>query len=64
MRFCNLIFRKIGRLGILLIWFTLNPKDISNIFVIRLASEEVAIDRIGLGLKLLQIILKNPSLVV
>jgi hypothetical protein len=46
-----------------LIWFTLNLKDISNIFVVRLAGEEVSIDRTGLGSKLLQITLKNPSLV-
>ena len=39
MRFRNLIFGKIGRLGLPLIWFTLNPKDIGNIFVVRLAGE-------------------------
>jgi hypothetical protein len=63
MRFRNLIFGKIGRLGIPLIWFTLNPKDIGNIFVVRLAGEEVAMDGTGLGSKLLQMTLKNPSLV-
>lgn len=63
MRFRNLIFGKIGRLGIPLIWFTLNPKDISNIFVVRLAGKEVSMDGTGLTSKLLQITLKNPSLV-
>jgi hypothetical protein len=63
MRFRNLIFRKIGRLGIPLIWFTLNPKDIGNIFVVKLASEEISLDSIGLKSVLLQITLKNPSLV-
>src|SRR6201746_2409933 len=63
MRFRNLIFGKIGRLGIPLIWFTLNPKDIGNIFVVRLAGEEVSMDGTGLGSKLLQMTLKNPSLV-
>ena len=63
MRFRNLIFGKIGRLGIPLIWFTLNPKDIGNIFVVRLAGEEVSMDGTGLGSKLLQLTLKNPSLV-
>ncbi|CZR69862.1 uncharacterized protein PAC_19762 [Phialocephala subalpina] len=33
-RLRNLIFGKIGRLGIPLIWFTLNPHDIGNIFVL------------------------------
>jgi hypothetical protein len=37
MRFRNLILGKIGSLGIPLIWFTLNPKDIGNIFVVKLA---------------------------
>jgi hypothetical protein len=32
-----------------LIWFTLNLKGIGNIFVVRLAGEEVFIDRTGLG---------------
>jgi hypothetical protein len=63
MRFRNLIFGKIGRLGIPLIWFTLNPKDIGNIFVVRLAGEEISLDGTGLGSKLLQLTLKNPSLV-
>jgi hypothetical protein len=63
MRFRYLIFGKIGRLGIPLIWFTLNPRDIGNIFVVRLAGEEVSLDGTGLGSKLLQLTLKNPSLV-
>lgn len=63
MRFRNLIFGRIGRLGIPLIWFTLNPKDIGNIFVVKLAGEEVSMDGTGLGSKLLQLTLKNPSLV-
>lgn len=63
MRFRNLIFGKIGRLGSPLIWFTLNPKDIGNIFVVRLAGEEVSMDGTGLGSKLLHLTLKNPSLV-
>lgn len=63
MRFRNLIFGKIGRLGIPLIWFTLNPKDIGNIFVVRLSGEEVSMDGTGLGSNLLQMTLKNPSLV-
>src|SRR5258706_12850496 len=62
-RLRNLIFGKIGRLGIPLIWFTLNPKDIGNIFVVRLAGEEVSMDGTALGSKLLQLTLKNPSLV-
>jgi len=41
-RFQNLIFRKIGHLGIPLIWFTLNPKDIGNIFIVKLAGEPVS----------------------
>ncbi|KFZ17843.1 hypothetical protein V501_01527, partial [Pseudogymnoascus sp. VKM F-4519 (FW-2642)] len=41
MRFRNLIFGKIARLGLPLIWFTLNPKDIGNIFVVRLTGEEI-----------------------
>jgi hypothetical protein len=59
MRFRNLIFGKIGRLGIPLIWFTLNPKDIGNIFVVKLAGEPVS----GVKSALLQMTLKNPSLV-
>jgi hypothetical protein len=63
MRFRNLIFGKIGRLGIPLIWFTLNPKDIGNIFVVKLAGEEISLDSTGLKSVLLQMTLKNPSLV-
>jgi hypothetical protein len=63
MRFWNLIFGKIGRLSIPLIWFTLNPKDIGNIFVVKLASEEVSLDGAGVKSVLLQMTLKNPSLV-
>jgi hypothetical protein len=44
MRFRNLIFGKIGCLGIPLIWFMLNPKDIRNIFVVKLAGEEVSLN--------------------
>jgi hypothetical protein len=40
-RLRNLIFGKIGRLGIPLIWFTLNPQDIENTFVVKLAGEDV-----------------------
>ncbi|KFZ18957.1 hypothetical protein V502_03896, partial [Pseudogymnoascus sp. VKM F-4520 (FW-2644)] len=63
MRFRNLIFGKIACLGLPLIWFTLNPKDIGNIFVVRLAGEEVLLDEPGIKLKLLQLTIKNPSLV-
>lgn len=63
MRFRNLIFGKIGRLGIPLIWLTLNPKDIGNIFVVKLAGEEVSLDGTGVKSVLLQMTLKNPSLV-
>jgi hypothetical protein len=63
MRFRSLIFGKIGRLGIPLIWFTLNPKDIGNIFVVKLAGEDVPLDNAGLKSVLLQMTLKNPSLV-
>ena len=63
MRFRNLIFGKIARLGLPLIWFTLNPKDIGNIFVIRLAGEEISLDEPGIKSKLLQLTIKNPSLV-
>jgi hypothetical protein len=63
MRFRNLIFGKIARLRLPLIWFTLNPKDIGNIFVVRLAGEEVSLDEPGVKSKLLQLTIKNPSLV-
>ena len=63
MRFRNLIFGKIARLGLPLIWFTLNPKDIGNIFVVRLAGEEISLDEPGVKSKLLQLTIKNPSLV-
>jgi hypothetical protein len=62
-RLRNLIFGKIGRLGIPLIWFTLNPHDIGNIFVVKLAGEDVMIDETGVKSRLLQLTLKNPSLV-
>jgi hypothetical protein len=62
-RFRNLIFGKIARLGLPLIWFTLNPKDIGNIFVVRLAGEEISLDEPGVKSKLLQLTIKNPSLV-
>ena len=63
MKFRNLIFGKIARLGLPLIWFTLNPKDIGNIFVIRLAGEEISLDELGIKSKLLRLTIKNPSLV-
>lgn len=63
MRFRNVIFGKIDRLGIPLVWFTLNPKDIGNIFVVKLAGEEVSLDSTGVKSVLLQMTLKNPSLV-
>ncbi|KAH6668512.1 hypothetical protein B0J14DRAFT_488349, partial [Halenospora varia] len=59
----NLIFGKIGRLGIPLIWFTLNPRDIGNIFVVKLAGEDVRLDDTGVRSRLLKLTLKNPSLV-
>jgi hypothetical protein len=62
-RFRNLIFGKIGRFGLPLIWFTLNPKDIGNIFVVKLAGEDISIDDPGIKSKLLQLTIKNPSLV-
>src|SRR5258705_6484065 len=61
MRFRNLIFGKIGRLGIPLIWFTLNPKDVGNVFVVKLAGETVSLDGTGVKSALLQMTLKNPS---
>ena len=63
MKFRNLIFGKIGRLGLLIIWFTLNPKDIGNIFVVRLAGKKVLLDKPGIKSKLLLLTIKNPSLV-
>jgi hypothetical protein len=62
-RLRNLIFGKIGRLGIPLIWFTLNPHDIGNIFVVKLAGEDVMLDDAGVKSRLLKLTLKNPSLV-
>lgn len=63
MRFRNLIFGKTARLRLPLIWFTLNPKDIGNVFVIRLAGEEISLEEPGIKSKLLQLTIKNPSLV-
>jgi hypothetical protein len=51
--FMNLIFGKIACLGLPLIWFTLNPKDIGNIFVVRLAGEDISLDKPGIKSKLL-----------
>ena len=62
-RFRNLIFGKIACLELPLIWFILNPKNIDNIFVVRLASKEILLDKLGIKLKLLQLTIKNPSLV-
>jgi hypothetical protein len=62
-RFRNLIFGKIARLRLPLIWFTLNPKDISNIFVVRLTGEDISLEEPGIKSKLLQLTIKNPSLV-
>jgi hypothetical protein len=62
-RLRNLIFGKIGRLGIPLIWFTLNPQDIGNIFVVKLAGEDVPLDNAGNRLELIKLTLKNPALV-
>jgi hypothetical protein len=62
-RLRNLIFGKIGRLGIPLIWFTLNPHDIGNIFVVKLAGEDIVLDEPGVKSRLLKLTLKNPSLV-
>jgi hypothetical protein len=56
-KFRNLVFGKIGRLGIPLIWFSLNPKDIGNIFVVRLSGKEVPLDRTGVKPALLQMTL-------
>lgn len=63
MRFRNLIFGKIASLGLPLIWFTLNPKDIGYIFVARLASQDISLGEPGIKSKLLQLTIKNPSLV-
>lgn len=62
-RLRNLLFGKIGRLGIPLIWFTLNPHDIGNIFVVKLAGEDILLDDTGVKSRLLKLTLKNPSLV-
>jgi hypothetical protein len=62
-RLRNLIFGKIGRLGIPLIWFTLNPRDIGNIFIVKLAGEDIELDEPGVKSRLLKLTLKNPSLV-
>ena len=53
MRFRNLIFGKIACLRLPLIWFTLNLKDIGNVFVVRLASKEILLDELGVKSKLL-----------
>lgn len=53
MKFRNLIFSKIACLKLLLVWFILNPKDISNIFIVRLTSEEILLDEPGIKSKLL-----------
>jgi hypothetical protein len=52
-RLQNLIFGKIERLGISLIWFTLNPYNIGNIFVVKLAGEDVMIDNTRVKSRLL-----------
>jgi hypothetical protein len=52
-RFKNLIFGKISHLRLPLIWFILNPKDIGNIFIVRLTSEEILLDKPGIKSKLL-----------
>jgi hypothetical protein len=62
-RLRNLIFGKIGRLGIPLIWLTLNPRDIGNIFVVKLAGEDIELDDTRTRSRLLKLTLKNPSLV-
>jgi hypothetical protein len=58
-----MIFKKIRCLGILLIWFTLNPYDLGNIFVVKLAREDVKLDDIRVKLSLLKLMLKNLGLV-
>jgi hypothetical protein len=58
-----MIFGKIGLLGIPLIWFTLNPHDIGNIFVVQLAGEDIMLDNTGVKSRLLKLTLKNPGLV-
>ena len=62
-RLYNLIFRKIGHLGILFIQFTLNPQDISNIFIIKLTGEGIILYNISIRSLLLKLMLKNLSLV-
>jgi len=62
-RLRNVIFGKIARLGIPLVWFTLNPHDIGNIFVVKLAGEDIELDDTGVKAHLLKLTLKNPSLV-
>ncbi len=42
---------------------TLNPQDIGNIFVVKLAGEDVPLDNAGNRLELIRLTLKNPSLV-
>jgi len=53
MRFRNLIFGKIACLRLPLIWFTLNPKDISNIFIVRLTGKNISLKKPGIKSKLL-----------
>ena len=62
-RLRNLIFGKIKRLEILLIWFTLNPHNIRNIFVVKLAKKDIILDDTKVRLRLLKLTLKNLSLV-
>lgn len=62
-RLRNLIFGKIGRLGIPLIWFTLNPRDIGNIFIVKLAGEDMSLSDTGVRARLVKLTLKNPCLV-
>ena len=63
-RLYNLIFRKIGYLNIPFIQFTLNLQDISNIFIIKLAGEDIILYNISIRSLLLKLTLKNLSLVV
>src|SRR5258706_6116447 len=62
-RLRNLLFGKIGRLGIPLIWFTLNPHDIRNIFVVKLAGADILLDDTDVKSRLLKLKLNNASLV-
>ena len=62
-RLQNFIFKKIGRLKILFIQFTLNSYNIGNIFIVKLAGEDVILNNIGIKLYLFKLILKNLSLV-